>query len=446
MLNYLHIVSMCLAAAMVCWGLVFFWQEDVRPWQCNNLLWVIFLPASYLVHLNNVKAYRLSTFLRAGDRRPKPFSHMKVMRLTLLLLSVTGIVLIVCAVADPMKRVRIITDSYRPKYDRYECAAGKVTKGLMYTLVVSHILISIVCVIEVRNGFEAFKDGMILKEAFVVLYACLFIAFILQLLQLKPLTLYIVRTACMCLGVTLFCLRILISRCLKHWIPEVLMTWAQNIHKQTIEPLLVNVSSTQAGLNRGSGILVSSVHSIYPDAEDSPLYAVEGPREDSLQEMFRIMADPERFKLFERVASEALCSENITFLKAVAAFKQRSEVLVAEQSSKASNDMMTMADSIIKQHIGSAAEEEVNICSKTRNILTVKRGEWLPETPILTLEKAREVLEADKLRRVELFDTAHKEISIMLYQNLWNRFRSLETTVNMASNSKKEDTIYRDER
>ena len=224
------------------------------------------------------------------------------------------------------------------------------------------------------------------------------------------------------------------------------MTWAQNIHKQTIEPLLVNVSSTQAGLNRGSGILVSSVHSIYPDAEDSPLYAVEGPREDSLQEMFRIMADPERFKLFERVASEALCSENITFLKAVAAFKQRSEVLVAEQSSKASNDMMTMADSIIKQHIGSAAEEEVNICSKTRNILTVKRGEWLPETPILTLEKAREVLEADKLRRVELFDTAHKEISIMLYQNLWNRFRSLETTVNMASNSKKEDTIYRDER
>ena len=135
MLNYLHIVSMCLAAGMVCWGLVFFWQEDVRPWQCNNLLWVIFLPASYLVHLNNVKAYRLSTFLRAGDRRPKPFSHMKVMRLTLLLLTVTAVVLIICSVADPMKRVRIITDSYRPKYDRYECAAGKVTKGLMYTLV-----------------------------------------------------------------------------------------------------------------------------------------------------------------------------------------------------------------------------------------------------------------------------------------------------------------------
>ena len=450
MLNYLHIVSMCLAAGMVCWGLVFFWQEDVRPWQCNNLLWVIFLPASYLVHLNNVKAYRLSTFLRAGDRRPKPFSHMKVMRLTLLLLTVTAVVLIICSVADPMKRVRIITDSYRPKYDRYECAAGKVTKGLMYTLVVSHILISVFCIIEVRNGFEAFRDGMILKEAFVVLYACLLIAFILQSLQLKPLTLYIVRTACMCLGVTLFCLRILISRCLKHWVPEVIQYRVAKAHTKFIEPLFVNFSKSNHSRGGGVGSVASisarSNHSQHM-IEDSPVYLVEAPQEDSLEEMHIMLANRDRAQIFEKVANDSLCMENVNFLKAVAAFKQQSEALLARHSSNASNDMIVLADNIIRQHISSASDEEVNICSRTKLALTGKRGEWVSDIPFISTEKAREILQADKYRRLELFDTAHKEISIMLYQNLWNKFRSVETTVQMAASSTAQvkDTIYRPE-
>eukprot|EP01042_Synura_sphagnicola_P010458 gene10458-13419_t len=57
MLHHWHIVSMCFAACMVCWGLVLLWQQDTRPWQCQNFLWVVFLPASYLIHLINIKAY-----------------------------------------------------------------------------------------------------------------------------------------------------------------------------------------------------------------------------------------------------------------------------------------------------------------------------------------------------------------------------------------------------
>ena len=446
MLNYLHIVSMCVAAGMVCWGLVFFWQEDVRPWQCKNLLWVIFLPSSYLVQLNNVKAYRLSTFLRAGDRRPKPFSHMKVLRLTLALLCVTGIVLLVCALADPMTRVRVIVDKYRPKYDRYECAAGHLTKGLMYTLVVAYILISIICVIEVRNGFEAFRDGMILKEAFVVLYACLLIAFIIQSLQLQPLTLYLVRSACICIGVTLFCLRILISRCLKHWIPVVVMKYLERFHKVAIESFIVNVS---LGAGAASGRSVSAVvHSSHASSsafspDESPLYAVEAPQEDSLADMFHVFADPERSKLFEKVASDSLCMENVNFLKSVTAFKQQSEALLAKHSSNASNDMVVLADGIIHRHISSAADEEVNICSKTRSLLTQRRSEWQRDIPFISIGKAREILETDSHKRLELFDSSCKEISVMLYQNLWNKFRAFETTVQLSTPVGKKDTIYR---
>ena len=163
--------------------------------------------------------------------------------------------------------------------------------------------------------------------------------------------------------------------------------------------------------------------------------------------MHIMLANRDRAQIFEKVANDSLCMENVNFLKAVAAFKQQSEALLARHSSNANNDMIVLADNIIRQHISSASDEEVNICSRTKLALTGKRGEWVSDIPFISTEKAREILQADKYRRLELFDTAHKEISIMLYQNLWNKFRSVETTVQMAASSTAQvkDTIYRPE-
>jgi len=74
MLHHLHICVMCMAAACVCWGLALAWQADKTQEQCNVYPWLVYLPGSFLVHLTNIKAYRLSIFLRS-DGRPKPFSH-----------------------------------------------------------------------------------------------------------------------------------------------------------------------------------------------------------------------------------------------------------------------------------------------------------------------------------------------------------------------------------
>lgn len=51
--------------------------------------------------------------------------------------------------------------------------------GLLYALVIGHAVFSIGCVISVRNGDGAFRDGMVMKEAFVIFWFCLIIAFIM---------------------------------------------------------------------------------------------------------------------------------------------------------------------------------------------------------------------------------------------------------------------------
>ena len=91
MYHYLHVVYMCLSASAVCWGTTLLWQSDVIEAQCKGYLWLVYIPASFMVQLVNMKAYRLSTFLTYEDRRPKPFSHGKVMRLTLYGLIITVI-------------------------------------------------------------------------------------------------------------------------------------------------------------------------------------------------------------------------------------------------------------------------------------------------------------------------------------------------------------------
>ena len=71
-------------------------------------------------------------------------------------------------------------------------------------------------------------------------------------------------------------------------------------------------------------------------------------------------------------------------------------------------------------------DEEVNICAATRKKFDDRMMLWTAATPITTHVAARTALEDDQLRRVEVFETAYKEISIMLYQNIWLKYRAKE--------------------
>ena len=418
MFHYFHIILMCLAAAAVCWGLALMWQADVIQKQCDGYLWLVYVPASFLVHLNNIKAYRLSTFLRAGDTRPKPFSHGKVMKLTFYCTIITVVVVVIASSVDPPTRTRVQVDQYRAKLDYYYCKTGSVTPALMYLLVAGHIIASLFCVITVRNGMDAFKDGMIIKEAFMVLYACLLVAFVLQNLGLSAANAYMLRSIILSMGVTLFLIRLMIGRCIRHWIPEKVFVFFQLAHAKYISPLFNDYGNNS---NYASSV---SVHVM---DEEGPLYALEQPQDNNLDDMMHVLTNPTRRKLFYSVAKKALVSENVDFINAVLQYRKEAELRLVSQSGLVSDEMQKDATELYKKFIVAGSDSEVNISSKTRSLVESKVKKWSLNQPLFSSDQSRECLLGDTSNRYDIFEPAFKEITIMLYQNLWAKFRSLET-------------------
>ena len=434
MLHHLHICVMCLAAICVCWGLALAWQADKTQKQCNIYPWLVYLPGSFLVHLTNIKAYRLSVFLRS-DGRPKPFSHGKVFRIALLWLCVTAIVLMIAVLVDPPLRTVRVVDPFRPSLNYYQCETKGATPALVALLVVGHVLVSLYYVISVRNGLEAFKDGMIIKEAFVLLYAFVLVAFILNQLGLTPSNQYIYRTAVLSVGVTVFCVRLLIGRCVNHWLPEVVLERLLHYHNVYVKPI-VAAESAPNYVAAGSHQNGSVVGMNFDEDEESPLYAKESVTENSLDEMTNVIADNYRGKLFRMVAKKALCLENVDFVEAVVKYKQESEQALIKCSGEASNRIRDSAKQVHRMYVDSNAESEVNLSSKTRAIVQQILSDWEDNVPLLSEEKARGVIQEDVKKRSAVFDRADKEIKVMLYQNLWNKFRIEETQSLAAGESK----------
>jgi len=79
----------------------------------------------------------------------------------------------------------------------------------------------------------------------------------------------------------------------------------------------------------------------------------------------------------------------------------------------------------------------VNLSSKTRALVQHALSDWADSIPMVSEERAREIVQADLKRRTAVFDLADKEIKVMLYQNLWNKFRIEETQSLAAGESTK---------
>ena len=434
MLHYLHIFLFCTAGCVVFWGLALLWQSDVTQAQCNAYIWVVYLPLSFMIQLTNVKAYRLSTFLRAGERRPKPFSHGKVMSITILLLIVSVILLALVAALDPPKRKRMVYDIYRPKLDRYYCASNTATTALLSLLACFHVILSIICVAAVRNGMEAFKDGMIIKESFVLLYAFSLATVVLNNIGLSIDVTYLFRTCVLSLGISLFAIRLLGSRCARHLLPEFLYKYLINVREVYVKALMPtdHFSSNSAHFKRahGTGRNIGSSNRVAVLSEfdeDSPLYAVQVPADSSLNDMISALQNPVRRELFKSVAQKAHVSENLDFVLAVLKYKKESEDVLCRHSVGANKDIKASALNIYKTYLAAGSVDEVNISSKTRSSVETQLQKWLPELPMLTNDIAKDCLALDVMKRTELFEQAFKEIRVMLYQNLWHKFRSQET-------------------
>lgn len=105
---HIHVILFCLSAMIFCWGNALLYQNDMNQSQCDSYLWVLVLSASFFLSINNMKAYRLSIFLTTSTngKRPKPYSHGKVLKYTMVMVSITAALLLIIALADPPKSTR----------------------------------------------------------------------------------------------------------------------------------------------------------------------------------------------------------------------------------------------------------------------------------------------------------------------------------------------------
>lgn len=207
-----------------------------------------------------------------------------------------------------------------------------------------------------------------------------------------------------------------------------------NSYQKYLQPIVNRLAKEQSFVNRNS---TTSSHHI--DEGDSPVYVVDTPQDSCLVEMEKVLSDPCRAETFEAVAKSGLVMENVTFLRAVMEYKKQCEDIVHEQSGEASNRMKDAAKKIIDQHIGATSEEEVNVSSRCAASLNKAWKDWAANIPIVSAELAQRALQEDSLKRTELFALAYKEISIMLYQNIWNKFRTIETQKLMATGTTSRD-------
>jgi len=167
---------------------------------------------------------------------------------------------------------------------------------------------------------------------------------------------------------------------------------------------------------------------------EGPLYVVEAPQESNLDDMISAMNDPSRYALFRKLAQRGLIIENVDFLMDVLDLQRMAEEEILAKSVEASNSMLGRAKALYKKYIVTGAESEVNVSSATRaNVEKVLR-DWPLNKPIIGKEQATTALEIDQDKRGRLFEPAYKEILIMLYQNIWQKFRTHEAEA-MAGNS-----------
>lgn len=439
MLHCPHMVAICVASMITIWSLVFLWQDDMNQSQCNSYLWGIYLPTSFIIQMMNMKAYRLSVYLHTSDPvRLNKITHRKMFIMTLFWTSFTLLYLIIATASDPPSLVKIVIDPYRPAYDTYYCFVGRTTTILTYLLVTKHIVFSIGCVLSIRNGTGEFRDGLVMKEAFVILWSCTIITYIMHFLGIGTKITYLLRVGFMSMALTMFCFRLLISRCYRHWFPD----YIDVIFKRAVNDVMkcIAISSVKYGVYEDEitdiGLQVitlsSSKSRSFRGSLDKPIYSKTVPTTISLDDMYRVLANPTELDKFREIATKSLLVENVDFIMAVQKYHSKSRGYFIEYSKQINDQMKQDAKDCFKQFINIGSENEVNISSSTRSQIMKRLGEWVDHTPFCSFETAQGILDKDEFHHDKIFEKAYSEISIMLYQNLWNKYRSEQIEQSMC--------------
>ena len=265
---------------------------------------------------------------------------------------------------------------------------------------------------------------MVIKEAFIILYACIAVVFVLRALSLPSGLMYVLRTCFIGFGLAMFMLRMLISRCARHWIPERVSKAWDAFHVNYIEPCMKVLNPAAFDADMSSMIEGTAMFS--EDDELGPAYALSVPADDEMGEMLLVMQDPERSKIFYALAQKSLTTENIDFMVAVMEWQKQAEEHMVMATAAASELMRESAASLFAKFMKENCDNEVNVSSSCRYATSNFLRDWPVKEPVLSKELAHTALRHDKAKRCDMFAPATREIQIMTYQNLWNKFRAAE--------------------
>jgi hypothetical protein len=361
--------------------------------------------------------------------------------------SLTVFYLLIFTIADPPTLVKLIKDPYRPAYDKHYCMVGNTSTILTYLLASKHILFSIGCVLNIRNGTGEFRDGVVMKESFVILWSCIVITYILHYLGIGTNRTYILRTGFMSMGLTMFCFRLLLSRCYRHWFPDYVDHIFKNI-SNNIEKLVsfsnknnetrilgitneIQISETSSN---GSSVRLSAIidntnkrikritKRSFRFTMETPLYAKIEPNKILLNEMYNVINNEIEMPKFRNIVEKSLLAENLDFILAINNYRNKSKNYFIEFSKQINNNMKKDAHECYKKFIETNSEFEVNISSSVRTQIIDQLKSWIDNHEFFPIETIQNILNDDQYHHINIFEKAYSEIGIMLYQNMWNKY------------------------
>lgn len=228
---------------------------------------------------------------------------------------------------------------------------------------------------------------------------------------------YQVRSIFLSLGSTLFCLRLLINRLAKYWLPPWIYRGITEGYK-----LYKNIWPSQHAPT------YSGMSYVHMTDDDSPVYRPKSVLLGDINDLIVALQDPHRLEILRDLATKALMMESVDFICKVLEYKARAEELMVQSSSVASDEMKTQALVLYSQYLQANSPDEVNVSAATRGVLRNQFDLWIPNLEMISKEVARSNLEADTKHRVLVFEPAYREVLIMLYQNLWTKFQIAEAT------------------
>jgi hypothetical protein len=423
MLNYAHMVAICVSSIIAIWSLVYIWQADMNIIQCKAYLWCVHLPISFVIQMMNMKAYRLSVYLyQENKHRFKKLNHNRMLLLTFMWICLTLLFITIATVLDPPILVTIKVDPWRPIYDLHYCDNGMLTNILLYTLVGGHCLFSVICIINIRNGANDFYDGVVMKEAFAILWIFITLSYIMQSLSLSISLLYLIRVSFLSIGLTIFCVRILVSRCYRHIVPKIVELLIIRLCNKVgkIIPWLDNTYNIQWS----TAVLDLGGESESPVFDNSTNILSE-----SLDDMYEVLHDPVRSKLFIRFAEQALYLKHVDFILSIIRYTEYSNDYLVNASISVNNKIRNDAINYYALYIKEGSIRELPLEPNTRNYIWNHLQEWDENVPIINFTAADRALDYEHMN---IFKKAFDETSIILYQNLWYKFRAYEIEHSMS--------------